>query len=130
MKNVLYAFLIPKWKDVDIIFSWKVFMWPFHSLYISWSFHFKLKLFNTTQSILKSKWLLNNYALLTSTHSLPSLAHCNFLKIVYTCICCPYSPYSSSRVFPLQPYCVPTVGGNCTHWVSSQLPNSMNSWCF
>ena len=34
-ENVLDAFLILKWKDVDIIFSWKVFMSPFHSLYIS-----------------------------------------------------------------------------------------------
>ena len=33
-----------------------------------------------------------NVSYLISTHSLPPLAHCNFLKIVCTCICCPYSP--------------------------------------
>ena len=33
-----------------------------------------------------------NVSYLTSAHHLPSLAHCNFLKIVFTCIFCSYSP--------------------------------------
>ena len=56
-----------------------------------------------------------------STTAPPGKPH-NFLKIVYTCICRPYSSVLlTEKGFPCNLTCVPTIYGSCTRWVSPQL---------